>query len=130
MALWRNSAEDVLFTDGDDIALTAVGQTHLFVERGYHISIKWFINGRSEYYPYTYYNNMHSYAQFASHYWLPNAAYHSSGKYEALLVWNSSTYTNYRKCYSYYDSLRGEPYLDLHEVILAKSSIELKYYGE
>ena len=49
MTLWRNSAEDVVFTDGDDITLTAVGKTHLFVEQRDHITIKWFVNGFREY---------------------------------------------------------------------------------
>ena len=131
MILWRKSAEDVVvFTDGDDITLTAVGKTHLFVEERDHITIKWFVNGRRGYYPYTNYDNKHSYMQFSSNYRLTNAAYQSSGKYEALLVWNISTYTYYQNCYSYYNLLRQEPYYGLYEVILAKSSIELKYYGE
>ena len=129
MTLWRNSAEDVVFTDGDNITLTAVGQTHLFVEQRDHITIKWFVNGRREYSSY-YYDNIHGYAQFSSNYRLTNTAYQSSGIYETLLVWNINTYAYYHNCYPYYYSLRREPLFDLYEVILAKSSIELKYYGE
>ena len=116
----------MIFTDGDDITLYAVGQTYLFVEQRDHFSIRWFVNGRYGNYRNTYYNNIGDNAKFSSSYRIPNAAYQSSGKYEAHLVWSNHN----DDCNPYYNSLSQERFFHLRPVILAKSSIELKYYGE
>ena len=55
-----------------------------------------------------------------------DATYQFAGRYEVLLVWN----INYQQCYQYYNLLRQQTLFDLNEVVLAKSSIELEYYGE
>ena len=56
-----------------------------------------------------------------------NATYQFAGRYEVLLLWIIG-YS--QQCNQYYNSLRQQTLFDLYEVILAKSSIELKYYGE
>ena len=53
---------------------------------------------------------------------LTNLNFQYAGIYEALLVWNMS-----EECAEYYRELRVA--VDSH-VILARSSIELRYYGE
>ena len=57
-----------------------------------------------------------------------NATYQFAGRYEVLFEWNIGS--DYQQCYQYYNSLRQQTPFDLYRVILAKSSIELKYYGE
>ena len=56
-----------------------------------------------------------------------NATYQFAGRYEVLLVWNIG---NSQQCSQYYNMLRQQTPFDLYQVILAKSRIELKYYGE
>ena len=56
-----------------------------------------------------------------------DATYQFAGRYEVLLLWNIGIT---QKCSQYYNMLRQQTPFNLYEVILAKSSIELKYYGE
>ena len=56
-----------------------------------------------------------------------NATNQFAGKYEVLLLWNLGSS---QQCNQYYNSLRQQTSFNLYEVILAKSGIDLKYYGE
>ena len=60
---------------------------------------------------------------------LTNATYQFAGRCEVLLVWNIGSSMS-QQCNHYYNLMRRQTPFNLNEVILAKSSIELKYYGE
>ena len=100
-----------------------MGQTSLSIDPR-DIRIIWFINGIRQ----DYFISGQMYGGIISgELVLTNATYQFAGRCEVLLVWNIGSS---QQCNVYYNLLREQTPFDLNEVILAKSSIELKYYGK
>ena len=113
-----SNAIENIFTNGDNITLRVLGQTSLSIEPR-DIRITWFINRRRQ--------ASFSRGQMYGEIMRTNATYQLAGRYEVLLLWNIGSS---QQCSQYYNVLRQQTPFNLYEVILAKSSIELKYYGE
>ena len=105
----------ITFKSGDNFTLKAVGRFTASVEPS-EVDINWYFNG--------------NYVGSSSRVWNQNSissvlrrtssTYLYDGFYEAQLVW----YMNL-KCSFYYSQLRG-----YSRKILARSSVEVKYYGK
>ena len=117
ITILSNNVEDV-FTNGDNITLRVLGQTSLSIEPR-DIRITWFINGIQQ----ASFSSGQMYGEIVR----TNATYQLAGRYEVLLLWN---FGSSQQCSQYYNMLRQQTPFNLYQVILAKSSIELKYYGE
>ena len=117
ITILSNNVENA-FTNGDTITLKVLGQTSLSIEpRSFWIT--WFIDGRQQ----ASFSRGQMYGEIVR----TNATYQFAGRYEVLLLWNLGSS---QQCSQYYNSLRQQTPFDLYQVTLAKSSIELKYYGE
>ena len=118
ITILSNNVENA-FTNGDTITLRVLGQTSLSIEPRY-IWITWYINGRQQ----ASFSRGQMYGEIVR----TNATYQLAGRYEVILVWSINNYL--QECNQYYNMLRQQTPFNLYQVILAKSSIELKYYGE
>ena len=102
------------FTSGDNFTLKAVGQLATSIEQS-EVDIVWYFNGNSVGSS-SRVRNRNSISRDLRR---TSATYLHDGIYEALLVWNMN-----QECSSYYRQLSH------NRVILAKTSIEVKYYGK
>ena len=104
----------ITFTNGDNFTLKAVGQLATSIEPS-EVDIVWYFNGRS----------VGSSSRVRNRNFISrdlrrtSSTYLHDGIYEALLVWNMN-----QECSSYYTQL------SYNRVILARTSVEVKYYGK
>ena len=117
ITILSSNATESIFTNEDNITLRVLGRTSLSIEPG-DIQITWSINGRRQ----ASFSSGKMYGEIVR----TNATYQFAGRYEVLLLWNIGSS---QQCSQYYNSLRQQTLFNLREVILAKSSVELKYYG-
>ena len=109
----------ITFTNGDNFTLKAVGQLVTSIEPS-EVNIVWYFNGRSVGSS-SRVRNRNSISRDLRR---TSSTYLHNGIYEALLVWNMN-----QECSSYYGqtSYYGGLY---SRVILARTSVEVKYYGK
>ena len=113
--LFNGAIESVItFTNGDNFTLKAVGQLATSIEPS-EVDIVWYFNGYSVV-PSSHVQNRNFISRDLSR---TSSTYLHDGIYEALLVWNMN-----QECSSYYRQLSNNP------VILARTSIEVRYFGE
>ena len=104
----------ITFTSSDNFTLKAVGQLATSIEQS-EVDIVWYFNS----------NSMRSSSRVLNRNSISrdlrrtSSSYLHDGIYEALLVWNMN-----QECSSYYRQLT------YNRVILARTSIEVKYYGK
>ena len=103
----------ITFTNGDNFTLKAVGQLATSTEPS-EVDIVWYFNG----YSVGRSSHVRNQTFISRDLRLTSATYLHDGIYEALLVWNMN-----QECYSYYTQL-------YNRVILARTSVEVKYYGK
>ena len=111
--LFNGRIESVIaFTSGDNFTLKAVGQLATSIKPS-EVDIVWYVNGLPKGL-----SNYHAQSG-STDYRRILSTFRYDGIYEALLVWNVN-----QECSTYYRQLSS------NSVILARSSIEMKYYGK
>ena len=104
----------VTFTSGDNFTFMAVGHVVASIEKN-EVDIVWLFNGEQLKAPI----GVRSSRYISQNLSYTRMTYHDAGIYEALLVWNMN-----HQCSHYYGRL------STNSRILAKSSIEVRYYGK